>query len=148
MKPKRFYFRSTPLFGTPLRYGAPVFAGLVVFLTGLECGRPRHPPPQRRPPLEPRPPPPAAVQPSPAPPPRPRAPTPRTSCAAPAQTLDAMRAMQAAARAAAQQRPRQPRPRTCPVVPNGLRPGGLNPAADAATNPATWSGASQPVETV
>ncbi|MGL4399443.1 MAG: hypothetical protein ACRCXD_06220, partial [Luteolibacter sp.] len=35
MKPKRFRFRSTPLFGAPLCYGAPVFAGLAVFLTGL-----------------------------------------------------------------------------------------------------------------
>ncbi len=35
MKPKRFYFRSTPLFSAPLRYGAPVFIGFTVLLTGL-----------------------------------------------------------------------------------------------------------------
>ncbi|NJM38766.1 MAG: hypothetical protein HC845_13350, partial [Akkermansiaceae bacterium] len=35
MKPKRFYFRGTPLFSIPLRYGAPVFVGFTVLLTGL-----------------------------------------------------------------------------------------------------------------
>ena len=35
MKPKRFYFRNTPLFGMPLRYGTPVFAGFVVLASGL-----------------------------------------------------------------------------------------------------------------
>ena len=63
------------------------------------------------------------------------------------QTLDAMRAMQAAARAAAGNGPNNLGP-NLPDVPNGLRSGGLNPAADAATNPARWSGAGQPVETI
>ncbi|NQW99317.1 filamentous hemagglutinin N-terminal domain-containing protein, partial [bacterium] len=55
--------------------------------------------------------------------------------------------MQAAARAAAISGPDQLAP-SLPAVPNGLRPGGLNPAADAATNLASWSGAGQPVETI
>lgn len=63
------------------------------------------------------------------------------------QTLDAMRAMQAAARAAAGNGPNNLGP-NLPDVPNGLRSGGLNPAADAATNPARWSGAGQPAETI
>ena len=35
MKPKRFYFRSTALFGTPLHYGVPVFIGFTVLISGL-----------------------------------------------------------------------------------------------------------------
>ena len=37
MKPKRFYFRSTPLFGTPLRYGVPVIIGFAFFITEHTC---------------------------------------------------------------------------------------------------------------
>ena len=145
MKPKRFYFRSTPLFSTPLRYGAPVFAGLVVALTGLDASA--------RDILRPS----SGSGKSSAPGASGAALTRAATDAARAntqdilrrtgQTLDAMQAMQAAARAAAQSGPDSLGPHL-PVVPNGLRPGGLNPAADAATNPASWSGASQPVETV
>jgi len=35
MKPKRWYFPGTSLFGTPLRYGVPVCIGFTVLLTGL-----------------------------------------------------------------------------------------------------------------
>ncbi len=146
MKPKRFRFRSTPLFGTPLSYGAPVFAGLVVFLTGLNS--------DARDILRPNA---SATGTSPAAAGSGAALTRAATEAARAnsrdilkrngETLNAMRAMQAAARAAAQNGPDNLAP-NLPVVPNGLRPGGLNPAADAATNPASWSGASQPVETV
>ena len=147
MKPKRFRFRSTPLFGTPLCYGAPVFAGLVVFLTGLNS--------DARDILRPSA---AAGGAAPAAAASNGAALTRAATEAAransqdilrrtGQTLDAMRAMQAAARAAAQNGPDNLGP-NLPVVPNGLRPGGLNPAADAATNPASWSGAGQPVETV
>ena len=146
MKPKRFYFHSTPLFSTPLRYGAPVFAGLVVALTGLDASARD------------------ILRTSPSSGGTPQATgtsgaalTRAATDAARAnsqdilrrtgQTLDAMRAMQAAARAAAVSGPDNLGP-NLPDVPNGLRPGGLNPAADAATNPARWSGAGQPVETI
>ncbi len=146
MKPKRFRFRSTPLFGTPLCYGAPVFAGLVVFLTGLNA--------DAKDILRPT----AGGGGTAAPAAGGGAALTRAATEAAransqdilrrtGQTLDAMRAMQAAARAAAQAGPDNLGP-NLPAVPNGLRPGGLNPAADAATNPASWSGASQPVETV
>ena len=145
MKPKRFYFRSTPIFSTPLRYGAPVFAGLVVALTGLDAsardilrasssgggkssaGGASGAALTR-----------AATDAA-------RANT-QDILRRSGQTLDAMRAMQAAARAAAVSGSDNLAP-NLPAVPNGLRPGGLNPAADAATNPASWSGAGQPVET-
>jgi filamentous hemagglutinin family protein len=141
MKPKRLYFRSTLL-----RYGALVFAGLVVALTGLDASardilRPSS----------------STGGPSSSAGASGAALTRAATDAARAnsqdilrrtgQTLDAMRAMQAAARAAAQSGPDSLGP-NLPAVPNGLRPGGLNPAADAATNPASWSGAGQPVETI
>ncbi len=147
MKPRRFRFRSTCLFGTPLSYGAPVFAGLAVFLTGLNS--------DARDILRPNA---SAAGASPAAVAGGGAALTRAATEAAransrdilqrsGQTLNAMRAMQAAARAAAQGGPDNLGP-NLPAVPNGLRPGGLNPAADAATNPASWSGAGQPVETV
>jgi filamentous hemagglutinin family protein len=146
MKPKRFRFRSTPLFGSPLCYGAPVFAGLVVVLCGLDADakdilRPNASAAGTAPTAAggggalTR----AATEAA-------RANT-RDILKRNGETLNAMRAMQAAARAAAQNGPDNLAP-NLPAVPNGLRPGGLNPAADAATNPASWSGAGQPVETV
>ena len=35
MKPKPIYFRSTALFGTPLRCGVPAFVGFTVLISGL-----------------------------------------------------------------------------------------------------------------
>ena len=37
MKPKRFHFRDTPLFSSVLRYGTPVCIGFAVFVSGLSA---------------------------------------------------------------------------------------------------------------
>jgi len=156
MKPKKFYFRNTPLFGMPLRYGTPVFAGFVVLVSGLNSegrdilrgGR-------------------GGGSSSSAATTTTTAATTTPTAADEArvnaqdilrrnnQTLDAMRALQASARAAAAsngvnnlgQNPANPTV-TLPSVPNGLGTGGLQVAAGAGTNTAVWSGANLPTQTV
>ena len=134
MKPKRFYFRSTPLFGTPLRYGAPVFAGLAVILTGLDADardilRANASAAGAAP---------AAASGGAA---LTRAATDAARANCPdmlrrtSRTLDAMRAMQNAARAAAQSGPDNlGPPSTCPMFLTDSAPADSTPA-DAATNP-------------
>ena len=146
MKPNRYFLNNTPLFGSPLRCGAPVVAGLVVFVSGLSAeagdvlrgGR-------------------ATASGSPGAPATAGAPTPAATDAARAnardilrrtnQSLDAMRAMQAAARSAAISGPNQ-LGSNLPAVPNGLIAGGLKPAVPTAATPTPWTGADNPVQTV
>ncbi len=145
MKPKRFYFRGTPLFGAALRYGTPVLTGFVVFVTGLNAdardvlrGSSGG----------------GAV--SPAAPAGGSATSTATNAARAntrdvlrrtTQTLDAMRALQVAARAAAINGGNH-LGSGLPGVPNGLAPGGLQVAPGLATAPAKWTGASLPIQTV
>jgi filamentous hemagglutinin len=147
MKPKRFYFRNTPLFGMPLRYGTPVFAGFVVLVSGLNSegrdilrsgrggGSSSTPATTNT----------AATT----------TPTAADEARVNAndilrrnnQSLDAMRALQAAARAAAGNGTNN-LGQNLPSVPNGLGTGGLQVAAGAGTNAAVWSGANLPTQTV
>ena len=146
MKPKRFYFRAPNLFGTSLKYGVPVFAGFTFLISGiseagdlLRGGSSASNKPGR-----------AASS---------GTPTPAATDAARAnatdtlarttRTLDAMRAMQNAARDAAirnsanhlGKNPNNPS-LTLPDVPEGLGAGGLAP------NLAKWTGAKNPVQQV
>jgi filamentous hemagglutinin len=149
MKPKRFYYRSTPLFGSPIRCGAPVFIGFTFIVSGLtsnggdilrggggsniNSARP------------------AANNGGSA--------TPSATDAARAnasdtlartsRSIDAVRAMQVAARKAASggsnnlgENPNNSAVQL-PNVPDGLGLGGLNPTSD----PAKWIGALSPVQT-
>lgn len=139
MKPKRFFAAKTSLFGTPLRFGTPVFVGFVVMVTGLSAdagdilrgnssakGKPN-----------------AAASGTALT----RAATDTARANAKdvlrrsGQTLKALRAMQDAARAAAAKGPNNLGP-NLPDVPDGLKVGGLNPSTSI-----SWSGANQPVET-
>ena len=145
MKPKRFHFRGTPLFGATLRYGAPVLTGFVVFVTGLNAdardilrgssGAGTASPAA-----------PAAGSSTPAATDAARANT-RDILRRTSQTLDAMRALQAAARSAASNGGNNLAP-NLPNVANGLAPGGLQVAPGAGTDPAKWTGANLPVQTV
>ncbi|MEO7098357.1 MAG: filamentous hemagglutinin family protein [Luteolibacter sp.] len=151
MKPRRHLFRAPAIFSTPLRYGTPVFIGLTIIATGLSdawagdllrggssSSRPK---PGRN----------TAAG----------ADTPDATDAARAnakdtlartnRTLDAMRAMQNAARNAAlangtNNLGKNPNNLTVtlPKVPNGLGVGGLNPTID----PTKWTGANAAVQTV
>lgn len=141
MKPNRYFFRTTALFGRPLRYGAPVVAGFAVLVSGLTAeagdilrgGR-------------------ATAAGTPGAPATGGAPTPAATDAARVnaqdilrrtnQSLDAMRVLQAAARSAAVSGPNQ-LGANLPAVPNGLVTGGLKPAT-----PASWTGAEAPVQAV
>jgi filamentous hemagglutinin len=154
MKPKRFYFRNTPLFGMPLRYGTPVFAGFVVLVSGLNSegrdilrsgrggGSSSTPATTNTA---------ATTTPTAADEARVNA---QDILRRNNQSLDAMRALQAAARAAAAsngtnnlgQNPANPTV-TLPIVPNGLGTGGLQVAAGAGTSTAVWSGANLPTQT-
>ncbi len=153
MKPKRFYFRTTSIFGTPLKCGAPLFIGFTVLISGLDAqggdilrsgGSSALNKPGR-----------AAAG----------APTPAASAAARAnakdtlarttRTLDAMRAMQNAARNAAIKNGtnhlgRNPNNLTVPLpkVPNGLITGGLKLAPTVPSDPTKWIGAKLPTQTV
>ncbi|MEO0018520.1 MAG: hypothetical protein RLZZ522_1803, partial [Verrucomicrobiota bacterium] len=149
MKPKRFYFRSTPLFGTPLHYGAPVFAGLFVFLSGvaadggdiLRAGR-------------------ADTGASAATGSGVSGATPASVAVARAnaqdalartnRALDAVRAMQNSARNAAINGANNLGTSSAPLpnVPNGLGGGGLQVAPGVGTNPSEWSGAELPVQQI
>jgi filamentous hemagglutinin len=137
MKPRRLYFRAPAIFGIPLKYGVPLCIGFTYFVTGLSAeggdilrGG-------------------ASASNKPSAAAGGGAPTPAASQAARANardtlarttnTLSAMRAMQAAARAAAIKSAPTPL-----VVPDGLANGGLVPTAD----PSKWIGAKAPVQTV
>jgi filamentous hemagglutinin len=151
MKPRRFHFRPATIFGTPLHYGAPVFVGFTFLLSGLTTeagdilrgGGGSNQNPAR-----------AGAN-------NGGAPTPAASTAARAnardtlarttRTLDAMRAVQAAARNTAikgnnnnlGKNPNNPSV-TLPDVPNGLGVGGLH----RTTDPLQWIGANAPEQTV
>ncbi len=149
MKPKR-YFRSPLLLTGTIRYGMPVFSGLVIFISGLSTshggiygGAPGTP-----------------ATPQTGTPTTGGAPTPanteviRTNAQDAlnrlSQAVGAAKALQDAARAAAVsgpnnlgQHPGNPG-QTLPDVPNGLAPGGLQPAAGAAPNTSLWQGANLP----
>jgi filamentous hemagglutinin len=140
MKAKRFLFRAPAIFGIPLKCGVPVFVGFTFAISGLtaEAGdilrgggtrsdKPGH-----------------AVG---------GAATPAATDAARAnakdtlaranRTLDAMRAMQNAARNAAIHNKVSPLV-ILPSVSNGIAIGGLKPTA----NPTLWTGADAPVQVV
>ena len=153
MKPKRYFFHQTRIFGQTLCCGVPLAIGFMVFITGLDANagdilrggaggggaKPRS----------------AAGG---------GAPTPAASNAARAnardmlartnQTLASMRAMQTAARNAANKGPnnlgRNPTTPsiTLPNVPNGLLTGGLKVSPLVATDPTKWTGAKLPTQTV
>ena len=150
MKPKRFYFRSTALFGTPLRCGAPAFVGFTVLISGLTAnagdilrgggvsnsnsasagtnnGGGTTP---------------AATDAARA--------NAQDALARTTRAIDAVRAMQNAARNAAINgadnagtNPNNPSV-TLPNVPNGLGIGGLH----ATTDPTKWTGANAPTQTL
>jgi filamentous hemagglutinin family protein len=154
MKPKRFYFYQTRIFGQPLRYGAPIVAGFMVLVTGIDAqagdilrggGAQRGKGAARK----------ASNL---------DAPTPAATDAARAnardmlartdRTLAAMRAMQNAARDNANKGPnnlgKNPlKPAvTLPDVPNGLGTGGLKVSGNVTTDPSRWKGAKLPTQTV
>ena len=147
MKAKRFLFRAPTIFGIPVKYGVPVFVGFTFAISGLTAeagdilrgGGTRSGKPGR-----------AAGG----------APTPAATDAARAnakdtlsrtnRTLDAVRALQNAARNAAIRNNAKPSGNgsnkplvNLPRVPNGLALGGLKPTA----NPNLWTGANAPVQT-
>ena len=155
MKPKLGYFRSTPLFGTSLRCGVPAFVGFTVLISGLSAhagdllrgGRTGSNMPGA----------PAAASAA-------GGATPAATDAARAnaldtlarttRTLDAVRAMQTAARNAAitgaNSLGNHPANQALalPAVPNGLTSGGLVVAPVVATDPRQWSGAQPPTQTL
>ncbi len=149
MKPKR-YFRSPLLFTGTIRYGMPVFSGLAIFISGISGshagiygGAPG-----------------STSAPQTGTPTTGGAPTPanteviRTNAQETLnrlnQAVGAARALQDAARAAAVSGPNNlgPNPnqpgQTLPDVPNGLAPGGLQPATGAAPSTTLWQGAELP----
>jgi filamentous hemagglutinin len=149
MKPKRFHFRNTPLFGAALRCGTPVFIGFTVIVSGLDAragdilrgggsSKPGAPSAGT-----------VGAGATPAASDAARANV-RDTLARTTSALAAVRAMQTAARAAAIQGPNNLGKPAAPLpnVPNGLAPGGLQVAPAVATNPAKWTGAAAPVQTV
>ena len=151
MKPKRFYFRGTALFGVPLHYSAGICLGFSVLISGLTAnagdvlrgGRIGSNTPGA----------PAAAgglgSATPASTDAARA-NAQDALARTNHALDAMRAMQAAARAAAIQGSNNLGSVAAPLpnVPNGLTSGGLQVAPVVATDPTKWSGARAPAQTV
>ena len=153
MKPKRFYFRNTRIFGAPLRCGAPAYIGFTVLISGLTAeagdilrgaasgtgGAPRVGAASGGAPL------------SSADAARVNA---QDTLARTTRTLDAVRAMQNAARNAAingaNNLGNTPGNLTAklPNVPNGLGRGGLQIAPGAATDPTKWTGANLPTQEV
>ncbi|WAC21773.1 filamentous hemagglutinin family protein [Luteolibacter sp. SL250] len=149
MKPKR-YFCSPLLFTGTIRYGMPVFSGLAIFISGISGshagiygGAPgTTPAPQTGTPTTGGAPTPANTE------------VIRTNAQETlhrlGQAVGAAKALQDAARAAAISGPNNlgPNPnqpgQTLPDVPNGLAPGGLQPATGAAPNTTLWQGAELP----
>ena len=150
MKPKRFFFRGTAVFGPTLHYQAGICLGFSVLISGLcanagdllRGGRPASNTSGASG---------ASAGLGGA--------TPASTAVARAnaqdtlartnRTLDAMRAMQAAARATAVQGPNNLGSTSAPLptVPNGLISGGLQVAPVVATDPTKWSGAAAPAHT-
>ncbi len=153
MKPKRFYFRSPAIFGTPLKYGAPVFIGFTVLISGLDAragdilrgGSASSNKPGRAA---------AGGAPTPAATDAARA-NARDTLARTTRTMASIRAMQKAARQAAATNgknnlganPLVPNVKL-PDVPNGLAVGGLRVSAEVALDPSKWTGAKLPKQTV
>ncbi|MEO5913110.1 MAG: filamentous hemagglutinin family protein [Luteolibacter sp.] len=152
MKPNRFYFRTTSIFSTQLKYGAPVFIGFTFLISGLTAnagdilrgGSPASNKPGRA----------GSNTHSPAATDAARA-NARDTLARTTRTLDSIRAMQTAARQAALKNggnhlgknPKKPT-FTLPAVPNGLGAGGLQISPTATTDPTQWTGANLPVQQV
>lgn len=148
MKPKRFYFRTTSIFGAPLKVGVPVFIGFTFAISGLTAnagdilrgGSPRSNKPARA----------TGGAPTPAATDAARA-NAKDTLARTSKTLADIRNLQNAARNAAirnsannlGKNPNKPNT-VLPRVPNGIAIGGLNPTAD----PTKWTGAKNPVQTV
>ena len=152
MKAKRFIFQAPSIFGTPLKYGAPVFIGFTVVVSGLGAragdilrgggstnGVAGHAAP-------------GAATPAATDLARANA---QDSLARTSSALAAVRAMQDAARNAAVASGANhlgPNPLSpavnLPVVPNGLVAGGLQIAPAVTTDPAKWTGANLPAQTV
>lgn len=154
MKPKRFFFHQTRIFGQTLRCGVPLAIGFMVLVTGLDAdagdilrggGAQRGKGGARKA---------SNID----------TPTPDATDAARAnardmlartdRTLAAMRAMQKAARNAANKGPdslgKNPLKPTVnlPKVPNGLVTGGLKVSGSVTTDPTKWTGAKLPTQTV
>ena len=155
MKPKPIHFRNTPLFGTPLRCGVPAFVGFTVLISGLttnagdllRSGRTGSNIPGT----------PGAASAiggaTPASTDAARA-NAQDALARTTHALDAVRAMQNAARNAAiigaNSLGKNPANTalSLPAVPNGLTAGGLHVAPAVATDPTKWSGAQAPTQTL
>lgn len=148
MKPRRHHFRAPTIFGTPLKFGVPVFIGFSFLISGLDAhagdilrgGSGGANKPGRA----------AAGAPTPAATDAARA-NAKDTLARTTRTLDAVRAMQNAARTAAiksgaNHLGRNPNNLTVtlPKVPNGLITGGLV----TTTDPTKWTGAKLPTQTV
>ena len=152
MKPKPWFFHKTRIFGNQLRYGAPLVIGFAVFISGTELearnilrspgggggGVANSASSSGANGID--------------------ASTPSNVDAARAnannllrrtnQTLDAIRAVQNAARAAANAGPNR-LANNLPYVPDGLGVNGLNHHSEAQSNPTQWwQGADAPVQTV
>lgn len=155
MKPRRHIFRPVSIFSAPLHYGAPIVAGFMVFISGLDshagdilrgggAQRGKGGIARRASNID--------------------APTPDATDAARAnardmlvrtnRTMAAMRAMQNAARNAANKGPnnlgKNPLKPTVslPKVPNGLVAGGLKVSGAVTTDPSKWKGAKLPTQVV
>ncbi|MEI8039714.1 MAG: filamentous hemagglutinin N-terminal domain-containing protein, partial [Verrucomicrobiota bacterium] len=150
MKPRRYFQRGPTLFGAALRYGTPVCIGFSVLISGLDARAgdlARNIAALNR----------GAAAPAAGTTLGGTTPAATDAARANAQdmlarttnTLNAMRALQAAARAAAAQGPNNlgtlavPRP----SVPNGLAVGGLH-ATGGNTQPSQWIGAAAPTQAV
>ncbi len=148
MKPNRFRFHTPSLFSAPVRYGTPVFVGLLITFTGLHAdagdilrgGAGANSNPATAGPAA------SSGAGTPAATNAARA-NARDTLARTTRTLDALKAVQAAARAAAIAGPNQLGTTAAPlsVVPNGVGVGGLNPAT-LGTDPQNphknvWTGA-------
>lgn len=150
MKPNRFRFHAPSPFSTPLRYGVPVFAGLFITFTGLHAnagdilrgGAGANTNPTTDGAATPG----GAATPAATNAARSNA---RDMLARTTQTLDAMKAVQTAARAAAAAGPNQLGTPAVPlpIVPNGLGVGGLH-ATGGNTAPSQWVGANAPTQEI
>ncbi len=150
MKAKRFLFRAPTIFGTPLKYGAPVFIGFTVLISGLEAqggdilrgGSPASNKPGRA----------GANTRTAAATDAARA-NAKDTLARTTKTLNSIRAMQQAARQTALKNgtnnlgknPFKPTV-NLPNVPNGLVTGGLKISGKVTTDPTQWTGANLPVQ--
>ena len=152
MKPRRYFYQPASVFGMPIRYGVPFTLGFMVLISGTDvqagdilrggaAGGAKH-----RPAANGGVPTPAATDAARA--------NARDTLARTNRTLDAMRAMQNAARNAAKRGPQHlgthpTKPNlVLPKVPNGLVAGGLKVSPGVTTDVSKWTGAELPVQTV